>query len=73
MHIFYEALIVGCVTTIIGLIITYSLTVYKTDNFSVVLDWEHILFPFFATGVLFHLLAEWTGVNKSYCDYKKNQ
>jgi ABC-type antimicrobial peptide transport system permease subunit len=73
MHIFYEALIVGCITAIIGLIVTYSLTVFKTDNFNVVLDWEHIIFPFFATGFLFHLLAEWFGANKYYCNYKKNE
>jgi len=73
MHIFYEALIVGFTTMIIGLLVSYSIMVFKTDNFTLKLDWEGILFPFFATGFIFHLLAEWTNVNKLYCDYKKNQ
>jgi len=73
MHIFYEALIVGVISAIIGFFVILSISIYKNENVSFDKDWSTILFPFFVTGFMFHLLFEWTNVNKLYCDYKKNE
>ena len=68
MNIIVEALIVGGVVGVFGFILSTCLMFINKDfslkkyNF-----WMWVLFSYFITGFLLHLLAELTGVNKWYC------
>jgi len=68
MHIILEALIVGIVVGIFGFIISTSL-MFMNKNFTLkkYYFWKSVLFSYFLTGFLFHLVAELSGVNKWYC------
>ena len=70
MNILLEAIIVGAGVAILGLIIS-TLFMFINKNFSVKKYhfWWQVLLSFFLTGFLFHLIAQWTGVNKWYCKY----
>lgn len=63
-----EILFVGMLTMIIGLIISY-ITMYigspiQTKQFD---HWGSVAFSFVVTGMLIHIICEYTGINKYYC------
>ncbi len=64
-----EALVVGLMVTLIGLVISY-ISMYvkspeKTKDFE---HWKSIFGSFFISGLLVHLLCEYVGLNKWYCN-----
>ena len=59
-----EVLVVGIMTVIIGLIISYITMGEKAKKFN---HWERVALSFFLTGLIIHLLCELTGLNKWYC------
>jgi len=64
-----EALFVGVVTVIVGLVVSYC-TMYLVNpesvkNFD---HWWSIVASYFITGFLIHLLCEFSGINHWYCD-----
>ncbi len=64
-----EAFFVGLLVSIIGLIISYIIMYYqspeKTKDFE---HWKSIFGSFFISGLLVHLLCEYVGLNKWYCN-----
>uniref|UniRef100_A0A6C0CYN1 Uncharacterized protein n=1 Tax=viral metagenome TaxID=1070528 RepID=A0A6C0CYN1_9ZZZZ len=60
-----EALSVGILTAIIGFIINIIL-VDKNYSYNY---WYKVLIAYFITGMIIHLLLEYTGGNKWYCKY----
>lgn len=60
-----EVCIVGLLNLIIGgLVSVIFMGLEKTKNFS---HWPSVLASYFITGVLIHLLCEFSGLNKKYC------
>ena len=68
MNIFLEALVVGIITGILGFIIS-TLLMFTNKNFSLTkyTFWPSVLFSYFITGFLIHLIYEYTKMNKWYC------
>ncbi len=70
MNILFDALCVGIVTAIIGLLVSYCI-MYMIDansvkNFD---HWWSICASFFITGFLIEILGDITGINKWYCTH----
>lgn len=68
MNFFIEALTVGIMTGILGFIIS-TLLMFTNKKFSLkkYTFWPSVLFSYFITGFLIHLIYEFTNVNKWYC------
>ena len=71
MHILLEALLVGVIVGILGLIIATGLMFLFQPGFSLSKYdfWFEVFLGYFITGMLSHLIFQWTGVNKMYCQY----
>jgi len=71
MHLLLEALLVGIIVGILGFIIATALMFLFQPNFSFSKYdfWFEVFLGYFITGILSHLLFQWTGVNKMYCKY----
>jgi hypothetical protein len=69
MHYFFEALIVGVATAVLGFGISTLLMVVSTPDFSFekYKFWPLVLVSFFLTGFWLHLIFEWTTLNRLYC------
>lgn len=61
-----EIVIVGLMTTIIGLLVSYALMGKERDNFK---HWKTVMLGYFATGCLVHLGCELSQINKWYCKH----
>lgn len=61
-----ELIIVGLMTMIVGLILSYIFMGKERDNFKY---WKLIALIMFLVGVIIHILCEITGINKLYCKY----
>ena len=59
-----EILVVGILTTIIGLIISYIMMGESSKNFK---HWTRVGLSYFITGALIHIICEFTNINKWYC------
>jgi hypothetical protein len=73
MNLALEALSVGVVTLLFGMIITafILLIIYIFDNKFGFYDtsfWILLPISYFLTGISIHLIFEYTGLNKSYCE-----
>ena len=74
----FESLLIGTITAILGnlmiKIVTRFNTVEKNDNLTFVLDSykDTYIIPIslFFTGILIHVLLEYIGLNKWYCEKK---
>jgi H+/Cl- antiporter ClcA len=68
MKLVYEALFVGIITAIVGLVISTLFMLgsdrfsWKTYNF-----WPRVMLSYFVTGIVLHLGFEFLGANKWYC------
>jgi hypothetical protein len=71
MHYILEALIVGFVTAIVGFIISTALMYIRKSTFSLseYTFWPYVLFGYFLTGFVLHLLFQWFGGNNWYCKH----
>jgi len=72
MNVFIEAICVGILVVIIGFIVSYIISSLSGKTNSVNKDWNkyHIMeISLFLTGMLTHLICEFTGINKYYCKY----
>jgi len=68
MNILIEALIVGVITAVVGLIVSYGVMyIEKPESVKNFDHWWSIVVSFFITGFLIHLLCEFSGVNRWYC------
>lgn len=68
MLILVEALFVGVLTVIIGLLVSYCIMYIVNPESAKNFDhWWSIFASFFITGFLIHLLCEFTGINHWYC------
>ena len=68
MNVGVEAVVVGLTTMIVGLIISYLAMGKAAAGFQ---HWQRLATTFLATGITVHLLYEYSGANKWYCDNKK--
>jgi uncharacterized integral membrane protein len=59
-----EILIVGILTAIVGLIISYIMMGEKSNEFK---HWNQVGLSYFITGALIHIICEFTKINKWYC------
>lgn len=68
VHYVIEALVVGVGTMLLGTLFSV-LSMYAQRDFTLAkIDFWPALFAVnFMTGFVFHLLCEWTGVNRWYC------
>lgn len=68
MKVLLEALVVGLVTSIVGLIIATTLMFTQKDfSLKTYTFWPRVMIGYFLTGFLLHLLFEGLGANKWYC------
>ncbi len=68
MKVLIEALVVGLVTAIVGLVIATSLMFTEKDfSLKSYTFWPRVMLGYFLTGFVLHLLFESIGANKWYC------
>lgn len=69
-NLFVEALVVGIVSGIFGLIIsTLFMLPSKKFSWKKYDFWPQVLLSFFITGFLLHILFQLVGANKWYCKH----
>lgn len=69
-NIFVEALFVGIVSGIFGLIISTIFMLFSKDfSWKKYHFWPQVLLSFFVTGFILHLVFEIAGANKWYCKH----
>lgn len=70
-HYIIEALMVGLMTAVIMFIISTALMYIQDSTFSLkkYAFWPWVLLGGFLTGILVHLICQWTGINKWYCKH----
>lgn len=69
----FELLFVGISSGIAGLFIStiFMILTVKNFNFKTYTFWPQIVISYFVTGILLHLLFEFFGFNKWYCQNGK--
>jgi len=68
MNLGVEAIVVGLSTMVVGLIISYIAMGKAAAEFE---HWGTVALTYFLTGGIVHLVYEFSGANKWYCDNKK--
>lgn len=67
-NLYFEALFIGIVVGLIGTPISYLAMKMERKNVNLPMySWVRIFFTFVVTGIVAHLLFEYTGLNKKYC------
>ena len=71
MNLYLEALLVGFSLAVIGFVVSLIIMYLTSKNFTLAkyVFWKSVVFSYFLTGFLGHLLFQVTGVNKLYCKY----
>lgn len=70
MKLLVEALVVGLITAIVGIIIsTLFMLPSKDFSWKKYTFWPQVLLAYFVTGFLLHLGFELAGANKWYCKH----
>jgi hypothetical protein len=59
-----EILVVGFLTAIIGMIVSYLMMGQRSKDFK---HWDQVGLSYFITGMLIHIMCEFTNINKWYC------
>ena len=74
-NIWFEALVIGIITAIIGFIIATLLMVLVDKNFKFknYTFWPQVMLGFFLTGAVMHLVFEVLGWNKKFCDMRNKK
>jgi hypothetical protein len=67
MNLFFEALVVGLMLSFIGTIIAFIFRFTSKEQYQLGKWLINTLLMFFITGFLTHLILEFTGINKRYC------
>ena len=77
VKILKEAIAIGILTVIFGLIISFSIGSFFSVNLPLICKkWNknHVMeITLFFTGVSIHLFCEFTGINKWYCNKQINK
>lgn len=68
VHYSIEAIFVGLGTMVLGTLFSV-MSMYAQKDFSIkqIDFWPSLIIVNFMVGFVFHLLCEWSGVNKWYC------
>lgn len=70
-NILLEGIIVGIITGIVGFTISTSLMFFEPDfSLQKYHFWFRVFLSSFITGFILHLVLEYTGANKKYCEKK---
>ncbi len=69
ISLFTEALSVGLITAVVGSIISLLFMFLFSKDFKIAKYsfWPQVFVSYFVTGLVIHLILEWTGVNKKFC------
>jgi hypothetical protein len=59
-----EIIVVGFLTSIIGVIVSYLMMGQKSKDFE---HWDQLALSYFITGALIHIICEFSNINKWYC------
>ena len=70
-NVIIEAVVVGLLLAILGLCVSTLLMFFTTDKFSLKKYhfWRSVALAFFISGFIFHVVCEYTGINKIYCTH----
>ena len=73
-NLIIEAIFVGLITGVIGLIVSTFFMYIFSKQFSIkkYTFWPSVFLSFFITGFLIHIIFEYNGINKTYCVNKLN-
>jgi len=68
--LFTEALVVGVITAVVGLVISTAMMYATQKGFSLrsYTFWWQVALAMFLTGALIHVVLELTGINRKWCD-----
>lgn len=65
-----EILSVGVILTIVGTIISFIIMYYKSPSETLKFKhWQSVMLGYFVSGMLVHIICEYSGINKLYCNY----
>lgn len=69
VHYTVEAIVIGIITSIVGTLLSV-LSMYQQPGFTLkqIDFWSSLFITGFMTGFIIHVLAEWSGLNKWYCE-----
>lgn len=69
LNLINEALVIGFITGLFGLIISTCMMYFFSKDFSLKKYnfWDSIFLSFFITGFLIHIFFEYMGLNKKFC------
>ena len=72
MNLIQEAIVIGLITGIVGLVISTALMYYTAKDFSLSKYhfWKSVFIAHFLTGAAIHIGFEKAGWNNKYCEYK---
>jgi hypothetical protein len=68
MHYIYEAILVGIITILIGFPVSVAFMYFNNPEFKFEFKLQ-LATSLFVIGFLIHIVCEFTGINKSYCEY----
>ena len=71
MKLLYEITFVGIMTVVVGLAVTWVVGLIREHPLKPphAKEWAYCALVFFITGVLIHIICEYTNINKWYCKH----